>query len=60
MLRISFPFRLFEAGEENRISFEREMITDISSVLGEIKSLNKKEEQRCCSSESVLYFIENI
>ena len=37
------------------------MMTDISSVLGEIKSSKKKEEQRCCcSSESVLYFIENI
>ena len=34
MLRIFFPFRLFEAGERNYSSFEREMITKISSVLG--------------------------
>ena len=35
MLRISFPFRLFEAGERNRTSFETETIADNSSVLGE-------------------------
>ena len=41
MLRISFPFRLIEAGERNRTSFEREMIADISSVLGEIRVQRK-------------------
>ena len=60
MLRISFPFRLFEAGERNRTSFEREMIGDISSVLGEIRVQKKEEQRYCCSSGSVLYFIENI
>ena len=35
MLRIYFPFRLFEAGEINRTSFERETIADNSFVLGE-------------------------
>ena len=57
MLRISFPFRLFEAGERSRTSFEGEKIV----LLWENQSSKKKEEQRyCCSSESVLYFIENI
>ena len=35
MLRISFPFRLFEGGERNRTSSERETIADNSFVLGE-------------------------
>ena len=53
MLRISFPFRLFEEGEKNYTSFERETIADNSS--------KKKEEPRyCCSSEKVLYIIDNI
>ena len=57
MLRISFPFRLFEAGERSRTSFEGEKIV----LFRENQSSKKKEEQRyCCSSESVLYFIENI
>ena len=60
MLRIPFPFRLFKAGERNRTSFEREMIGDISSVLGEIRVQKKEEQRYCCSSESVLYFIETI
>ena len=42
MLRIFFPFTLFEAGERNRTSFEREMIADISSVLGEIRVQRKR------------------
>ena len=37
MLRISFPFILFETGDRNRMSFEREMTVDISSVLEEIR-----------------------
>ena len=41
MLRISFPFRLLEAGDRNCTSFEREMIADISSVLGEIRVQKK-------------------
>ena len=41
MLRISFPFRLFEAEERNHTSFEREMIADNSSVLGEIRVKEK-------------------
>ena len=41
MLRINFPFRLFEAGERNCTSSEREMIADISSVLGDILWLRK-------------------
>ena len=32
MLKISFPFRMFEAGERNRTSFDREMIAAISSL----------------------------
>ena len=35
MLRVSFPFRVFEAGERNRTSFEREIIADDRFVLGE-------------------------
>ena len=48
MLRINFPFRLFEAGERDCSSSEREMIADISSVLGDIAVAQK------------VYFIENI
>ena len=45
MLRISIPFRLFEAGERNRTSFEGEMIADISCVLGEIKVQRKRKNK---------------
>ena len=35
-MRIYFPFRLFEAGDRDLTSFDREMIADISSTLDEI------------------------
>lgn len=37
MLRISFPFKLFEEGDRNCTSFEREMIANISFALREIR-----------------------
>ena len=45
MLRISFLFRSFEAGERNRTSFEREVIADISSVLREIRVGRKRKKK---------------
>ena len=53
MLRISSPFRLFEAGDRNRTSFEREMITDISSVLGEIRVQRKKKNKYSIVAQKV-------
>ena len=35
-MRTYFPFRLFEAGDRDLTSFDREMIADISSALDEI------------------------
>ena len=59
MLRISFPFRLIEAGERNRTSFEREMIADISSVLGEIR-VQRKRKNKMLLLRKCTVFIENI
>ena len=59
MLRISFPFRLFEAGERNCTSFEREMMADISSVLGEIRVQRKRKNKDIVVAHKVycnLYF----
>ena len=53
MLRISFPFRLFEAGDRNRTSFEREMIADISSVLGEVRVQTKKKNKDIVVAQKV-------
>ena len=53
MLRISFPFRLFEAGDRNRTSFEREMIADISSVLGEIRVQRKRKNKDIVVAQKV-------
>ena len=53
MLRISIPFRLFEAGERNRTSFEGEMIADISCVLGEIKVQRKRKNKDIVIAQKV-------
>ena len=53
MLRISFPFRLIEVGERNRTSFEREMIADISSVLGEIRVQRKRKNKDIVLAQKV-------
>ena len=53
MLRISFPFTLFEAGERNRTSFEREMIADVSSVLGQIKVQRKRKNKDIVVAQKV-------
>ena len=53
MLRISFPFRLFETGDRNRTSFEREMIADISSVLGEVRVQRKKKNKDIVVAQKV-------
>ena len=53
MLRIFFPFRLFEAGERNHSSFEREMITNISSVLGEIRVQRKRKNKHIVVAQKV-------
>ena len=53
MLRIYIPFRLFESGERNRTSFEREMIADISSVLGEIKVQRKRKNKDIVIAQKV-------
>ena len=59
MLSICFSFRLFEAGERNRTSFEREMIADISSVLGEIR-VQRKRKNKMLLLRKCTVFIENI
>ena len=55
MLRIYFPFWLFESGERNRTSYEREMIALISSVLRKIRVQRKRKNKdivvahkKCC------------
>ena len=53
MLRISFLFRSFEAGERNCTSFEREVIADISSVLGEIRVGRKKKKKDIVVAQKV-------
>ena len=53
MLGISIPFRLFEAGERNRTSFEGEMIADISCVLGEIKVQRKRKNKDIVTAQKV-------
>ena len=53
MLWISFPFRLFEAGERNRTSFERDIIADISSVLGEIRVQRKRKNKDIAVAQKV-------
>ena len=53
MLRIYIPFRLFEAGERNRTSFEREMIANISSVLGEIRVQRKRKNKDIVIAQKV-------
>ena len=53
MLRISFPFTLFEAGERNRTSFGREMIADVSSVLGQIKVQRKRKNKDIVVAQKV-------
>ena len=60
MLRISFPFRLFEAGDRNRTSFEREMIADISSVLGEIRVQRKRKNKDIVVVQKVYYIVLRI
>ena len=52
-MRISFPFRLFEAGERNRNSFESEMIADISYVLGKIKVQRKRKNKDIVVAQKV-------
>ena len=51
MLRISFPFRLFEAGEKNCTSFE--MIADIRPVLGEIRVQRKGKNKDIVVAQKV-------
>ena len=51
MLRISFPFRLFEAGEKNCTSFE--MIADIRPVLGEIRVQRKGKNKDVVVAQKV-------
>ena len=53
MLRVSFPFRLFEAGERNCTSFEKKMITDISSVLAEIRVQRKRKNKDIAVAQKV-------
>ena len=60
MLRISFPFTLFEAGERNRTSFEREMIADVSSVLGQIKVQRKRKNKDIVVAQKVYYILLRI
>ena len=60
MLRIFFPFTLFEAGERNRTSFEREMIADISSVLGEIRVQRKRKNKDIVIVQKVYYIVLRI
>ena len=51
MLRISFPFRLFEAGEKNCTSFE--IIADIRPVLGEIRVQRKGKNKDIVVAQKV-------
>ena len=60
MLRISFPLRLIETGERNCISFEREIIADISSVLGEIRVQRKRKNKDIVLAQKVYYILLRI
>ena len=60
MLRISFHFSLFEAGDRNRTSFEGEMIADISSVLGEIRVQRKRKNKGIVVAQKVYYIVLRI
>ena len=60
MLRISFPFRLFEAEERNHTSFERVMIADNSSVLGEIRVQRKRKQKNIVVAQKVYWILLRI